>query len=71
MTDSNAARASRCAAAIRHYPNEDTNAGHLLAFLADARHWCDLHGLGYADLDRLAYGRYVEQLLVALAESHP
>jgi hypothetical protein len=61
----NQERADRCEVALRRYGNAHSSLyACLVAFLADARHWCDQHGESFAVVDRTAYLHY-------LAEIHP
>ena len=48
MTLSNQERADRCQQAITAYSDDDTYTN-LVDFLADAMHWCDLHGHSFRD----------------------
>jgi hypothetical protein len=57
----NADRANRCNAALTAYNDDYDNVANLVDFLADARHWCDVHGLSFGDLDRIAYQHYLEE----------
>lgn len=58
QTPLNRNRARRCGKVLRRYGTDDTDPGCLIDFLTDARHWCDLHGHCFGDLDRIAYGHY-------------
>ncbi len=55
-------RAERCARTIRQYNDEWDEKSNLIDLLADARHWCDRKDLSFAELDRIAYDRYVAEL---------
>lgn len=59
--DFNRRRAKRCGQALRRYDADAADACGLIDFLADARHWCDLHGHCFGDLDRIAYGHYAAE----------
>jgi hypothetical protein len=63
MTISNIQRAERLADVLRRYTTDNTDAGCLTDFLADARHWCDQNQQDYADLDRRAYQHYVVEVV--------
>lgn len=69
MTPTNAQRAKRPAKVLRHYDTDDTDRGSLIDLLADARHWCDLEGQCYGDLDRIAYDHYLAELWEARRSS--
>lgn len=55
-------RAARCAKILNRYGTDDDPETCLVDFLADARHWCDRYGEGFADLDRRAYQHYLAEL---------
>ncbi len=55
----NKERASRCKAALKTYDDDLPTA--LVDFLADARHWCDLNGQSFWELDRWAHRHYVAE----------
>lgn len=40
----------------------------IIDLLTDARHWCDRHGEDFANLDRIAYQRYIAELNDAITE---
>lgn len=61
QTDGNRRRARRCGKVLRGYGTDDTDPGCLIDFLADARHWCDMHGQCFGDLDRIAYQHYIAE----------
>jgi hypothetical protein len=44
--------------ALETYGDEDA-ATRCIDLLTDGRHWCDLNGLRFAELDRQAYGHYL------------
>jgi hypothetical protein len=54
-------RAKRCEAVIRRYNDDCDETSNLIDFLADARHWCDHHGLCFADLDGRAHRHYLAE----------
>lgn len=60
------ARNTRRARRIDHVLNwsggGDDPAEGLTDLLADARHFCDRHGLSFAELDRVAYQHYLAEL---------
>ena len=58
----NAERVARCEAALARYNDEYDTAANLIDLLADARHWCDLHGRSFWDLDGVAHGHYLAEL---------
>ena len=69
MTDENKARAERilCAAtAVEAYRDNQDNPATLAAdLLADLRHFCDLHGLPFHELDADAHEAYLDELEAA------
>lgn len=63
MTATNKVRARRFAKALHQYQlAEHSLTDCLVDILADARHWCDSHGLSYAEHDDVAYGHYATEL---------
>ena len=66
MKDENKARAERilCAAtAVEAYRDNQDNPATLAAdLLADLRHFCDLHGLPFHELDADAHEAYLDEL---------
>ena len=54
-------RALQFDAALNAY-GEDDDATRCIDLLADARHWCDLTGQNFGDLDRQAYQHYLAEL---------
>ena len=69
MTDENKARAERilCAAtAVEAYrDNKDDPATLAADLLADLRHFCDLHGLPFHEMDSRAHEAYLDELEAA------
>jgi len=45
------------------FDNEPATA--IVDLLADIRHWCDLHGQEFAELDSRAYGHYTTEVVQA------
>jgi hypothetical protein len=41
---------------------DDDPADRLVELLADARHWCDLNGQNFSELDRRAYQHYLAEI---------
>jgi hypothetical protein len=59
--DNNETRASRFEKVVAIYGDDepDTN---LIDLLTDARHWCDLNGQSFWELDRRAHQHYLAEL---------
>ena len=47
--------------ALETYGDDDP-ATRCIDLLTDARHWCDLNGHSFADIDRQAYQHYLAEL---------
>ena len=47
--------------ALETYADDD-DAVRCIDLLTDARHWCDLNGQNFADLDRQAYQHYLAEI---------
>jgi hypothetical protein len=54
-------RADRCGKAIDAY-GDDLLESNLIDLLADARHWCDLNGQSFWELDRRAHRHYLTEI---------
>ena len=61
MTSSNSERAARFQAALAASGDDDP-ADRLVDMLTDARHWCDLNGQSFWELDRRAHQHYLTEL---------
>jgi hypothetical protein len=61
MTTRNDQRAARFADLLRQYGTDDSLTVCLIYLLADARHWCDRVGLGFASHDRKAHDHYLSE----------
>jgi hypothetical protein len=53
---------------LKRYGDRDP-AERLVDMLTDARHWCDLNGQSFGDLDRRAYQHYLSE--IHLERRHP
>lgn len=62
MATKNAQRARHIARVLLEYDTDDTDFGCLIDLLANVRHWCDVHGQCYGDIDRRAYRRYLAEI---------
>jgi hypothetical protein len=54
-------RAAACDMLLEHYGDDDP-ADRLVDMLADARHWCDLNGQSFWELDRRAHKHYLAEI---------
>lgn len=54
-------RAAACDMLLEHY-GDDEPADRLVDLLTDARHWCDLNGQSFSELDRRAYQHYLAEI---------
>lgn len=57
----NAIRAAACDMLLEHYGDDDP-ADRLVDMLTDARHWCDLNGQSFWELDRRAHRHYLAEI---------
>ena len=54
-------RAAACDTLLEHY-GDDEPADRLVDLLTDARHWCDLNGHCFGELDRRAHQHYLAEI---------
>jgi hypothetical protein len=54
-------RAAACDMLLEHYGDDDP-ADRLVDMLTDARHWCDLNGQSFWELDRRAHQHYLAEI---------
>lgn len=62
MKTINAERAERFEQLLRVDETDDAVEDRLTDLLTDARHWCDLNGLSYAEHDRVALRHYLTEV---------
>ena len=67
----NGVRASAAGFALKSHAwakGDGTEDASLIDLLTDLRHYCDAHGLGFADADRLAHQHYLAELVLPVGD---
>jgi hypothetical protein len=58
---SDSIRAAACDMLLEHY-GDDEPPDRLVDLLTDARHWCDLNGQSFGELDQRAHQHYLAEI---------